>query len=154
MTVNTVMRHVRWLAVVPLLAALAGCSAFELFAPAGDALRVDLVVVPASHGQWLETPHVAVTGADGAVVVETRMSTPDPCRTIDATAYEQDGEIVLAIRVRPTGHVCVGMVGTFHYTATVSGLEPGVRVVRVTHLIEDTGSPGPHTVYRDEVEVG
>lgn len=151
---NTVTAHFRSLAVVPMLAALAGCAAFEVIAPAGDELPVDLVVVPADHGQWLETPEVAVTGAAGSIIVATRMSTPDPCRTVDATAYEQNGEIVVAIRVRPMDQVCVSMVGRFDYTATVAGLEPGIRVVRVTHLIEDTGNPGPHTVYRDEVEVG
>lgn len=152
-TATTLIRYARPLALVPLVAALAACSVLDLVAPADEGLTVDLVVEPARHGEWLETTEVAARGGDGAIVVETRMSTPDPCRNLHASVYQQDGEIVLAVRVRSEGDPCVGIVGRFDYVATVSGVEPGPRAVRVTHLIEGTGNPGPHTVHLDEVLV-
>lgn len=152
MTAAMLNRYARPLALVPLAAALAACSVFDLVA-ADDGLTVDLAVVPANHGEWLEATEVSARGADGAIIVETRMATPDPCRSLHASAYEQDGEIVLTVRVRSEAQLCVGVVGRFDYTATVSGVEPGPRALRVTHLIEGTPNAVSHTVHLSEVLV-
>lgn len=140
------------LVLAPLAAALAGCTMLEGILPVEDELSLDFQVTEA-HGPVLATPEVAVESADGGIVVDVRLSTPDPCRSFEARATTQDGGILLAVRARRNAEVCVGMVGTFEYTAMLSGLDRRVHRLRVTHLIDGRRDPGPHVVFEGDVLV-
>lgn len=143
----------RLLALLPVGAALTACTALGLLAPVDDPVTLTFEAVPAGHGQWLEQPEISITGREGGVVVEARMSTPDPCRKFEAAATRSGGGVTLSVRVEPNSEGCYGVVGTFRYTAALSGLTPGTHRLTITHYLAETGEPGPHTVFEGDVLV-
>lgn len=97
-------------------------------------------------GTYLPQPQLQAQGGDGQVVVTARLSAPDPCQTLEArlrpTGAVTIPEVTLDVTVRPRTGACAAVIGTFAYTARVTGLEPGRYTLRVRHDYPGTGWPG------------
>lgn len=146
------MNVYRRFAPMALVLALTACPAFDVVGPdPGVTLRFE--VEPAGHGQWLESPEVAVQGMAAGVRIETLMSTPDPCQRFDATASRDGADLVLRVEVRRNAPGCIAVVGTFRYQAILSDLTRGAYRVTVIHTFPETGDPAPRTVFVGDVEV-
>lgn len=131
--------------------ALAGCP--QSFTESNLRAPLEFSWDEAGHGQWLEEPEVEAEGGPGVVVVRATLSTPDPCQRLEAEGDRTAEGLVLRVRVIRVGEACVGMIGTFEYTATFPGLSPGSYEVVVIHEYPDTGWPSGE-VFRAVVTVG
>jgi hypothetical protein len=106
-----------------------------------------------SPGQSEQEPFVRVEGGAGRIVVEARLNTPDPCRTLSAELTGSTAEPVLEVTVRPSGaEACIQMIGTFQYQAAIRGLNAGTYRLKVVHTYASTGWPRS-TVADQQVQV-
>lgn len=78
---------------------------------------------------------------DGAIVVRGTLSTPCLGYGVTADAKQTKAALVLTVRGRQQGEICLTAIGNFAYGATVYDAMPGARRVIVQHVIEDANWP-------------
>ncbi|MGH7476558.1 MAG: hypothetical protein ACRELD_09735 [Longimicrobiales bacterium] len=114
-----------------------------------NSVELDFSVEPAGHGQWLEQPEFEVSGDVGQLTVTSRLSTPDPCQQLTGEASRSGSRVTLRITIVREGEGCYDVIGTFRYTALISGLAPGTYELRVIHDYPGTGWPSGPVLERD-----
>lgn len=126
-------------AVLGLLLVLSACS-LDLVGPEQGAL--DFTARSAGHGQWLEQPVVQAKGESGRIVVNAKLSAPDPCRTLSGTLEREGSELTLQVSIeRDQSGGCYQIIGTFEYDAVIRRLPAGSYRLRVIHTYPGTGWP-------------
>jgi len=82
-----------------------------------------------------------VEAGQGQIDVRATLTGPDPCRTLHGDLEQADRQLTLRVSIRPTGAVCVAMIGRFAYDASIVGLTPGRYSLQVVHTYPSTGWP-------------
>lgn len=97
----------------------------------------------AQQGDYLERPEVTVTAVPGGVRIESRLSAPDPCRRLAGEVRRAGRGVSLHVTVHPPerGTMCAAVVGSYVYSASIGGLDPGAYTLRVVHDYPETGWP-------------
>lgn len=138
-----------------LLLALAACSTAGGPAPAsgGGGPRVELTSRRLESGPTLTDPGPGAApaapaagtgtraegGSAGAVAVQGRMDTPDPCRRLSGTVEAAGGQLTLRVDAAREGDMCTQVIAAFAYDARITGLAPGTYRLRVVHAYPGTG---------------
>ncbi len=138
-----------------MLLALAACSTAGGPAPAsggGGGPRVELTSRRLESGPTLTDPGPGASpaapaaetgtraeGEAGAIVVQGRMQTPDPCRRLSGTVEAAGGQVTLRVDAAREGEMCTQVIAAFGYDARITGLAPGTYRLRVVHAYPGTG---------------
>jgi hypothetical protein len=126
------------LALIALLAA--GCDMPSSIDDYTDHVRLEFSARSSQSGPPVAEPEVTLTGGDGEIVVEGRLSTPNPCQDFAADAVSIDGRrLELVVQVRQRQVLCAAVIGSFAYTARLLELEPGTYDLSVVHEYPGSG---------------
>ena len=135
------MRLTRALIASMMIAAASCLPASDVLDPdpADMSLRYGHTGSQAAPGDVTNPPTVA--GRDGAVEVRGILEAPDPCQTLTARHQRTATTVALRITVERNAEMCVAMIGTFAYVATIPGLETGEYRLTVDYVYPNTGWP-------------
>jgi hypothetical protein len=126
------------LAVAALLAA--GCDTPSAIDDYTDDVRLEFSARESRSGPPIAEPEITLTGGDGEIVAEGRLSTPNPCQDFSAEAYTVNGRrLELVVQVRQRQGLCAAVVGSFAYTARLLELAPGTYDLSVVHEYPGSG---------------
>jgi hypothetical protein len=90
--------------------------------------------------------------SQGQIDVRATLRSPDSCRTLHGELEQTGRQLTLRVSIRPTGAVCVTVIGRFAYDASIVGLVPGRYSLQVIHTYPSTGWPTT-TVLNDTFDV-
>gem|GEM_PF-1639724 len=146
-------RRVKWIgmgAAVLTMAACASMSGLERPESVGGVAYEFSAspVQPVAGG----TPRHAVRGEAGGIVIAGTISTPVPCYRVAGDVGRDGREITLRIVATPEDVICIQVIATWKYEASVRNLEPGRYRVAVVHA-GAAGAAGEQDVLVREVEV-
>ncbi len=79
------------------------------------------------------------TGGTGTVAVRGTISTPNPCYALSGTAAREGSTLTLTVSARSNAEVCIQVIGTLGYDATLRGVPAGSYTLRVVHTYAGTG---------------
>ncbi|MFC7132630.1 MULTISPECIES: hypothetical protein [Salinibaculum] len=110
--------------------------------------------VQSGCGSGAETVSVDTDDGDGVVVIEGRLTTPNPCHvaTLKSVAYDADSDTLrVDVGAESTGDVCIECVGAVEYRATVAFDGGTPSTVTVTHRGESVprGETGERPLLTD-----
>jgi hypothetical protein len=100
---------------------------------------LEFTVGKAEFGATGDRAHAS--SADGAVVVEGHITTPDPCQNIRGDLTNVAGELTISVTAKSEERACPQMIGDFSYRAVVRDLNAGSYRIRVLYRYENTGWP-------------
>lgn len=136
------MRITRVLIAPALIAAVSSCV------PPSDVLQPDPADMNFRYGRAGSQDAPAdvsnpptVVGRDGTIEVRGVLEAPDPCQTLTARHQRTATTVALRITVERNAEMCVAMIGTFAYVATVPGLSTGEYRLTVDYVYPNTGWP-------------
>lgn len=99
---------------------------------------------PAAPGDVTDPP--TVIGRERSIEVRGMLEAPDPCQTLTARHQRTATTVALRITVERNAEMCVAMIGTFTYVATIPGLETGEYRLTVDYVYPNTGWPATRAV--------
>lgn len=139
------MRRALPLLVLPLALSLGACSSITSADP-GD---LDFTVEQIRPGSEAPIPEFDATGDVRRISFQGAIETPVPCYEIEG-GIETDGDrITLVVTATPEDIVCIQVLATFAYEASVGRIEPGFHEVTIVHVRGDLRE----VVFRELVEV-
>jgi len=137
-------------AVVLTVAACASMNGHK--PPRGDGdVAYEFSASPARAGTGA-TPRHAALGEAGGIAISGSISTPVPCCRVAGDVVRDGGEITLRIVGTPEDVICIQVIATWAYEASVRNLEPGRYRLAVVHA-GAAGATGEQPVLVREVEV-
>jgi len=100
--------------------------------------QVELSLESDPSGRSDESPTVTTASQD-RVVLTGVMATPNPCYTIEASIEAKGQDVTLTLTARSEPRMCVQMLGSFTYNATITGLAAGTYGTRLIYQYPNTG---------------
>lgn len=131
--------------VLVFLVSLVACSGPMDVSP-GDLTFSAEQVRPGSR---LPVPETTAAGADGAIRFQGAVETPVPCYEIEGGIASEGRSVALEVTATPLDVVCVQVLATFGYEATLTNVPPGIHPVEIVHVREDERD----VVFQGEVTV-
>ncbi len=151
-------------AAVLLLPLLAACPARSGGGAAGDESRPGNDAAPGGqvtvqvtarglHGEDAGEGSATAAGGAGTIMVNGRMSAPNPCQVIRGAVAASGRTLTLTVSATAQPDVmCVQSIGAFAYDAVIRGAAPGAYTLRVVHSYPGTGWE-TRTVFEGSVQV-
>lgn len=87
-------------------------------------------------GSQLPIPETTAEGESGAIRFQGALDTPVPCYEIGGAAVAEGRRIALEVTATPLDGVCIQVLATFGYEATLMDVPPGTYPVEIVHVRE------------------
>jgi len=88
-------------------------------------------------GSQLPIPETTATGTDGAILFQGAVDTPVPCYEIGGDVVADGQGVILEVTAESLEVVCVQVLATFGYEATLTSVPPGTHSVQIVHIRDD-----------------